>query len=268
MNTILLHANPDSGLDTRLGCALALSRRLAAKLIALHVTPLDAFVMGDPFGGIYALPTMVDQYRRNAETQEATISERLAREEVEWEWVAVTAAAAQGVVERARLADLILVGQPGEGHPGRNSMVPDLLVHARQPVLVVPDAVRDPDLLSGPAMIAWDGSVEAANALRLSLPLLRLASAVRLVTVGGGAMDFPAAAASLYLGRAGVNAEAFVVDPAGRSVADSLLGSAAEHGASLIVMGAYGHTRLREAVLGGATRDMLYRSALPLLLAH
>ena len=117
-------------------------------------------------------------------------------------------------------------------------------------------------------MIAWDGSLEASHALRMTLPMLLRASAVHVVTVTEGHREFPATDAARYLARHGIEAELHGWPAEGRSTAEALNTAADRLSAAYAVMGAYGHTRLREAVLGGATRDMLHEAGVPLLMAH
>jgi nucleotide-binding universal stress UspA family protein len=261
MKSVLLYANPDAGLEARLQAALDVTRLFEGHLTCLQVTPYDSFIMGDPFGGIYALPTMIEQVRRTAE-------QRLRGEAVAWDWLRFDGAPAQLIVDRARLCDLIVLSLPGDDRSaGVQDIAADVLVHARSPVLAVPPVGRGLDAL-GPAMIAWDGSLEASHALRLTLPMLKQASAVHVVTIAQGHREFPATDASHYLARHGTASELHEKSAEGRSTAAALLAAAVSLSAAWLVMGAYGHTRLREAMLGGATRDMLHTSNVPLLLAH
>jgi nucleotide-binding universal stress UspA family protein len=269
MKSILLYANRDPGLESRLQAALDVARLFEAHLTCLQVTPYDSFIMGDPFGGVYALPTVIEQVQRVAEEQRAEVEERLRGEGVAWDWLRFDGAPAQVIVDRARLSDLVVLSLPGEGRvaEGAQAIAADVLVHARAPVLAVPQAARGFDGL-GRALVAWDGSLEASHALRLTLPMLDRAAAVHVVTVTEGHSEFPAADAGRYLSRHGIEAELAEWPREGRGTAAALLDAAGSLSAAYVVMGAYGHTRLREAVLGGATRDMLHSSPLPLLLAH
>ena len=267
MKSVLLYANQDPGLESRLQAALDVIRLFDGHLTCLQVSPYDSFIMGDPFSGIYALPTVIEQVRRTADEHRARIEARLRGEGVSWDWLRFDGAPAQLIVDRGRLSDLIVLGLPGADGEGAQAIAADVLVHARSPVLAVPPAGRGLDAL-GPAMIAWDGSLEASHALRLTLPMLARASAVHVVTVTQGHREFPATDASSYLARHGISSELHEWPAEGRSTAATLLDAAASLSAGWLVMGAYGHTRLREAVLGGATRDMLHASTLPLLLAH
>ena len=270
MKSVLLYANQDTGLEARLQAALDIVRIIEGHLTCLQVTPYDSFIMGDPFGGIYALPTVVEQVQKTADEHRRRIEPRLSGEGVAWDWLRFDGAPAQLLVDRARLADLIVLSLPGAdatAAQGTHAIAADVLVHARSPVLAVPVAGRGFDGL-GRALVAWDGSIESSHALRLNLPLLARASEVHVVTVSEGNTEFPATDASLYLARHGVESELSEWPRGGRSIAAALLDAAASLSADYLVMGAYGHTRMREAVLGGATRDMLRESGLPLLMAH
>jgi len=268
MKSVLLYANPDTGLESRLQAALEVARAFEGRLTCLQVTPYDSFIMGDPFGGIYALPTVIEQVQRTAEEHRRQIEERLRGEGVAWEWLRLDGAPSQLLVDRARLADLIVLTLPGaETADGAQEIAADVLVHARSPVLAVPRGAAGFDPL-GVAAVAWDGSLEASNALRMALPMLRRAAAVHLVTITQGHRDFPGADAAAYLARHDVEAELHERSPGGGSTAAALLDAAGTLGAAWLVMGAWGHTRLREAMLGGATRDMLHTSTLTLLMAH
>lgn len=268
MKSILLYANEDIGLESRLQAALDVTRLFEGHLTCLQVSPYDSFIMGDPFGGIYALPTMIEQVRRTADEHRERIEPRLRGEGVSWDWLRYDGAPAQLLVDRGRLTDLIVLSLPGaDPAAGARDIAADVLIHARSPVLAVPAAARGFDGL-GQAMIAWDGSLEASHALRMALPMLRQAAGVNVVTIAQGHREFPATDASQYLSRHGIPSDLDERPAGSRTTAAALIEAAAALSAAYIVMGAYGHTRLREAVLGGATRDMLHDSPVPLLLAH
>ena len=121
---------------------------------------------------------------------------------------------------------------------------------------------------SGSALVAWNGSYEAAQALRLALPLLHHAPDVQLVTISEAPVETDAEQAIAYLARHGVSARARERAAGKGGVAEALIECAAEMDAAYVVMGAYGHSRVRETILGGVTRDLLHASPLPLLMAH
>ena len=143
----------------------------------------------------------------------------------------------------------------------------DVLTHSRALVIAVDEHCPGLDVAT-PALVAWDGSDGAMRALQRALPLLKLASRIRLFQAGAlpkGAI--PADEAALYLSRQGVNSD-IEIGPDGNRVAADIRDAAARFGAGYCVMGAFGHSRLREALLGGVSRDMLGEAHLPLVMAH
>ena len=171
---------------------------------------------------------------------------------------------------RARVHGLVFAeaGIPGELLGG--SLIEPLIFESGRPVIVVPNGFSAAISLDH-ILVAWDGSAAASRAVWDSLPLLRLAKSIEIVTVTGEKElnEVPAANALAgmltYLGRkVGVTAL-----PLGRSSAAGLIKEhAARAGAGLVVQGAYGRSRWSELVLGGVTRDMLHGCSIPVLLSH
>ena len=154
----------------------------------------------------------------------------------------------------------------------KDQVLDGAMFRSGRPVLVVPEiakATLSPEHIS----IAWDGGLEAARAVGYSLGMLAEAKAVHIVMVdpvsgeqGHGAE--PGADLATYLARHGVNAIVDRVASSGRPVSDVLTGHATDNDCGMIVMGAYGHSRLRERIFGGVTQSMLARITIPLLMAH
>jgi nucleotide-binding universal stress UspA family protein len=143
------------------------------------------------------------------------------------------------------------------------------LLQARRPVLLAPSQLQNQ--LTDTAMIAWDESLECWHAVSAAIPLLQLAKSVEVVSVDRDPARRKTSQAELmaYLRCHGIAASASVVAPDLRSVGDTLLATAANFDAGLLVMGAYSHSRLREMLLGGATRHILKNAtARPVFLAH
>lgn len=270
MKTVLLHIHQDKGQEARFQAAVDVVRAIEGHLTCLQATPFESYVVGDPFGGIYALPQMIAQLREEEEAERAKFEERLAVEGVSWDWLAYDGSAARMLTNHSRLSDLVVVSQTAEGKDDRNQPPPiaaDIALHARCATLVMPSQAEKLDC-GGKAVVAWNGSFEASQALRLAIPLLRLASSVEIVTVSGDESLFPSIDASTYLSRHGIGSNLVEWPLGGRSVAESLSLAAAEMDAAYLVLGAYGHSRIRERILGGVTRDMLDNARVPLLLAH
>lgn len=181
-----------------------------------------------------------------------------------------------GLVLQARYTDLLVVSQSDpelDGPDWLRSLPEHLALHSGRPVLLVPYAGRH-EQIDQHALVAWDGSRAATRAINDALPLLRQSRRVTLAVFNadsqhGAHGEQPGADIALYLARHGVRVEvAQQHTPAGLDIGNALLSLAADCGADLLVMGAYGHQRWREIVLGGVTRRVLQSMTLPVLMAH
>ena len=171
-------------------------------------------------------------------------------------------------VQRAAAFDLI-VAASATVTESLMAIAEQSLLQTRRPVLL---ATAHPQTdLTDSVMIAWDESPECWHAVSAAIPFMQLAKSVRIISVDRDASNRQASQAEVlaYLRCHGIAATAQVVAPELRSVGDTLLAAGAEHEACLLIMGAYSHSRLREMLLGGATRHILQNaSARPVLLAH
>lgn len=187
--------------------------------------------------------------------------------------VAQMADLGRAVAMRARFADLVVLPKPYGSERGVEAevMVEAAMFEGRAPVLIVPDdaePVRQPETV----LLAWNESDESLSAARHALPYLMGARTVRLVVVGpdphSQERSDPGGMLAQMLARHGARCE---IDVLGRSlprVSDVLARHVLDTNADMLVMGAYGHSRLREALIGGATRDMLETIPVPVLMAH
>ncbi|MCD9148121.1 universal stress protein [Pseudophaeobacter flagellatus] len=177
------------------------------------------------------------------------------------------------VAQQARFSDLVVLGQPYGKDKGVEAepVVESALFEGRAPVLVVPD---DAPQIGQPktVLVAWNESTEAMAAIRKSLPFLAGADLVRIVVIDppqhGPDRSDPGGLLAQMLARHGVACEIDVLSKTLPRVSDVLIRHASDTQAELIVMGAYGHSRFREAILGGATRNMLEKATVPVLMAH
>ncbi|MDP4003118.1 universal stress protein [Methylobacterium sp. NEAU K] len=196
------------------------------------------------------------------------IFERCAAEAPRTEWRSLADRPTLYFIEQGRAADLLVVCAPGKGgvDPGPFGVVPGpVLMEAGRPVLVVPPSVTR--LQGSRIVVAWKDTPEARRAVSGALPFLRAAEQVFIVTAGEGARFEGAQDVACHLARHGASATAHLLTTA-VSDGDELLRFAHKHEADLIVMGAYGHSRLREWVFGGATRDVLEAHSVCCLMAH
>ncbi len=171
---------------------------------------------------------------------------------------------------RSRYSDLVVVSQvrPDSQSGSAEDMVDDLILVSGRPVLVIP-YIGAPDKIGRKVLVAWNASREAARAVADAMPVLESAESVEVFAVEpNGIGDAPGADIAEHLARHGVKATATRTAGLDIDVGDVLLNQVADTGADLIVMGAYGHSRMRELVLGGATRHMLQHMTVPVLLSH
>jgi nucleotide-binding universal stress UspA family protein len=177
------------------------------------------------------------------------------------------------VAQRARFSDLVVLARPyGSDHGAEGEAVVEAaLFEGRSPVLVLPDtglATATPKRI----IIAWNQGREAMAAVRAALPLLKQADQVTITVIDppihGPERSDPGGMLCQMLVRHGVRAEVSVLARTLPRVSDVLLRHVRETDADLLVMGAYGHSRFRQAILGGATRNMLEQTTVPVLMAH
>ncbi len=186
-------------------------------------------------------------------------------------WTQVDGMAAEAVLARARYADLTVLAQPA---PEETDAATDydspaeIVMGAGRPVLMVPYAGNFPDV-GKRVLAAWSGTRESARSLADALPFLAASSDVTVLTVNphgdAAAME---ADVKRWLGEHGVNAKTRVAHTQDIEVGDVLLSAAADLSADLIVMGAYGRSRLRELILGGATHSIFRHMTAPVLMSH
>lgn len=175
------------------------------------------------------------------------------------------------VAARARVADLVVMSRPGADDLGLlgGHQIEATLLGVGRPVLLVPE--KAPGVgFPAKALVAWNGSRECARALTDALPLLAKAASVTLLTCGPAAEaeGERVAGAVTFLGRHGVAAVAAHARVEDHRVGDAILARAKKTGADLLVMGAYGRSRLAEVVLGGATRAVLSAAGCCVLMSH
>lgn len=269
MRSILVHADHGDAFDGRLQAALDIARARQGHVTAHVNSPYRTFIQMDPFGGTFvATEAYAQAQARDAELVDR-IAARLTAEDVQWSVETSEADLVDALVSAARLEDLIVVSltPAADRQPMQLAMpIGSIAVSARCPILAVPAGAGFS--LGTPAMVAWDGSHEAANALRAAVPLLALASEVHLVTIAEKAGGFPGTEGVRYLSRHGIKAEQQEWPRGSHSVDEALLAAADALRAGLLVMGAYGHSRLRETMFGGVTKSLTDAARLPLLLAH
>ena len=188
------------------------------------------------------------------------------------EWRTAEGLRAETVALHARYADLVVINQTDPESPDATHFGDSILLAVGRPVLLVP-YIGESSRFGRNILVCWNASREASRAVTDSLPLLRAAEKVTVLSVDGEASraghgESPSSDIALYLARHGVNAVAAQAISASVEVGSVILSRASDLGADLIVMGAYGHSRAREIVMGGATRTVLRSMTVPVLMSH
>ncbi|MEY8839182.1 universal stress protein [Cribrihabitans sp. XS_ASV171] len=253
-----------------------------ADLLDAHAEALclgvDRSQTGYYYAGANAMILQETLSRANAEAEEVLTFAKnyLGKTGVRWSaesGVAQIADLGRHVAHRARFSDLVILPRPYGKDRGAEAepIVEAALFEGHAPVLVVPDEgspIRKPKTV----LVAWNESVEAMRAIRLALPVLKSADCVRIVVIDppqhGPDRSDPGGLLSQMLSRHGVRCEIDVLSKTLSRISDILNRHATDTEAEMLVMGAYGHSRFREAILGGATRNMLEQATVPVFMAH
>jgi nucleotide-binding universal stress UspA family protein len=272
--SILVHYDAGKTAPARLETAIELAGTFGAHIACLYALSLPR----EPSYGYEAAQIMLEaQQRMRAEMLAAArrgYDEALRRTGFDRaEWRETDADALDAVALQARYADLVVIGQQNPEWPSgvHRDFERSLPLAVGRPVLVVPYAFeRRP--LGHRVLIAWNSSREAARAVSDALPLLKRAAHVHVVAFqpedSGAHGAEPGADIALYLTRHGVKVTVSRYDAPDVDIGNQLLSRAFDLSADLIVMGAWGHSRLRELVLGGVTRTLLESMTVPVLMAH
>ncbi|HYX63766.1 MAG TPA: universal stress protein [Burkholderiales bacterium] len=273
--TIVVHLDAGRRRRARLDLAFRLAERFDAHLIG--VFGLEPVVL--PSLPEVATPTLIETIhaQRHAASEEAAAEFRDKMQKEQYtaksEWRATLDDGFAALELQAKYADLVLAGQPdpaGDGVPA--AFAHRLVMSIGRPVLYVPFAGRFEDCGSR-VLVAWNASRESARAVHDALPLLREAEQAEVATFaaekifpGEDALYDPEMAA--YLARHGARVTLASEPGADIDTGSLILSRAAERGSDLIVMGAYSHSRVRELVLGGATRELFRSMTVPTLMSH
>ncbi|MXP27119.1 universal stress protein [Altererythrobacter indicus] len=270
MRSLLVHVHNDSCLDARLKLAADLARSFDGFLTCLHATPYEFIMPNDVYGTL--VTQMIANQRSDAAEMRAKLSAHFEQSTIPWEWMEQSGTVAARLYQQASLSDLVIVGACDEetGEPGYSSLPGELAIESRVPVMVVPTDCAG-YVPASPAVVAWKGTPESAHALRAAVPLLAKASSVHLVcSAQRDESDYEIAPqeAQNFLTRHSITSTIEWLERTEASVAADINAYAARIDAGLIVMGAFGHSRLRQRVFGGVTRNMLSAVERPLFLCH
>ena len=260
MRSILVFADRSEGMTSRLETALSLARATNGHVSLLIDTPIARYMSMDAMGGSYLAADAMREAMARDDAYAAELTAQLSREDVPFDIQRCESEPVEALTDASRLADVVILSR-GCDFAGQ------IAVSAAAPVLLVPEGERL-DCPVERVAIAWDGGYEAAAALRAATPLLALCGEVHLLTVKEKAGGFPATDALRYLSRHGVKAELSELARVG-STEETLASAVMRLQAGMLVMGAFGHSRLREFLFGGVTDYFIGVTGGPaLLLAH
>ena len=270
---VLVIIDSEASIARRLAPVAALARRGEIRVTGMYVTGLP---VSQAFADLDGWAQLADAYM-TAQRAEALKAERgfrqeLARLKLTGDWHCRETDMTEGVIALARLHDLVVMGQPDpDALP--NALRPgEVVLAAGRPALIVP-YVGDFAEFGRRVLVAWNGTREAARALHDALFLIDAAEAVTVLEIDPpdgveGDLELRASHVVAALKRRGVSATVETTVSDGTPVADIILSTAADLTADLIVMGGWGHSRLREFVLGGASRGILQEMIVPVLMSH
>ncbi len=280
--TILVQLDIEAHALNLTKAAIAVAKAHSAHLIGLHVVP-DAFISASvPPEVVGELIEAQRQANQAAGKRIAEIFDRaIAEAGVSFErrtHEAHLETAANVVLRHGHSADLVILGQPDKSINLIDgiALTEEVMLGLGRPVLIVPTKPM-PSTIGTRVLLGWNGSRESARAAFDAMPFLEAAKSVRVLAAGqatgslwGSLAEDTASTTGIEaaLARYGVRCTVATATASGAEVAGALLAHAKEHACDLIVMGGYGHWRVREIVFGGATRGVLEATTIPVLMSH
>jgi nucleotide-binding universal stress UspA family protein len=285
MKTVLAPLTGDSGDNAALETAYLIARLFEGHITGLHVSPgwaelvtrsgLQDMESALPSAEVFAALEQEQKssawraHRHFAELcrrwQITPAESHTGSQAVSAEMREIRGDAQNETISEARFHDLVVLGRTADAR-GFGAMV----IGSGRPVLIAPR--QAPENLAPTIAVAWKETPEAARALTAAMPLLKKADKIVVLSAeegkGRAATEASAGRIARHLHWHGLSTENDYVDTRGRTVSDALVQSSRAHKADLLIMGGYGHSRMRELVLGGVTRDLLTDCPLPLFLFH
>lgn len=266
---IVVHQGEDVHSDERLKVAMALAQKHDSRVTGVYVLSypvIPGFVQAE-------VPTEIieERYREiraEADRRKDAFDAAMQRDGVSGEFRIMEGDVVDAMAMCARYADLVIAGQADPDQPSADDRVAEaLILAAGRPILIVP-YTGDHSHIGQRVMVAWNGTREGTRAVHDALPMLKAAEEV--VVFGVNPPDDHIAGADIcaHLSRHGVNATPKHIVAPDLSVGDALLSAIADNSIDLLVMGGYGHSRLRELALGGATRGILNAMTCAVMMSH
>ena len=273
---LLIHLDDRASCESRTAAAITLARAHSAHLTGLYVA-IDPILPGSLRAEVPPeyLAILGEQQTEAIEAGRKAFEHTVAGSGLNTDFRSTrvhASSVAEAVALHARYADLVLLGQPESDARGEyeSGTAEDVIMSSGRPGLVVPYIGAGKTIGRRP-MVAWNGGREAARAINDAMPVLETADRVSVIVVNPGQGDHgeePGADIALHLARHGIKVEAQHLEIRDMSAADAILSRIADQDIDLLIMGAYGHSRVREWVLGGVTRQILAQMTVPALMSH
>lgn len=273
---ILLHLTDDKRSAEKAATAFALAKKHGARVSALYTLPYPSslYVMGEYVPATYIQQQITDA-NATADLAKEAFLEQARKAGVKVEWLTSEKIPVEAIEQHGRTFDLVVIGQPDpnlDRSPvtslGLDGLAADLALSLGRPLLVVP-YIGQYGALGKTVAVAWNGGREAARAVHDALPLLEAAESVLVFTINPDEEGKTSAEALVkHLQNHAVKARGQQIVAAGMSAGEALLSALADYSVDLLVMGAYGHSRTREMVLGGVTATLLESMTAPVLLSN
>ena len=268
---ILVHVDNSEKCHHRLTVAHHLVEQFDVHVTGIHAYQLYSY----PTHYEVAVPPFVVEQAEKQAKQETEATKKVFDQfsqawESKFSWISEEGDPASVISNHAGCHDLVIVSQfdPEQRETYTRELPDRIAFESGRPVLVIPYTGIG-DSLGQRVVVAWNGGKEAARAIHDAIPFLKRASNVNIVSVNADEeLDLPSADIAAHLSRHEIRVETKQIKIKGHDVGAALTSFAGETGADLIVMGAYGHSRLRELVLGGVTRHVLESMPIPVLMTH
>ncbi len=277
-HSIVVSLNAFERAEALMEAANVVARAHEAHVSGVYVIPSVEIY---PVFAMQVTPQIIDSqreyYLEQAAKVKAVFEKTARREGLSYEWHqddARSATIADVVVNYGRRTDLMIAGQMGKrtGYIGDSVLAERLLMESGRPVLFIPDEGRF-TAFGNSVLVAWNGSQEATRATFDALPFLQKASNVQILAIDPTGDEerkpmITGANIAETLKRHGVEVELHQTNAKEMSVGDTIFAWARDRGADLLVMGGYGHSRMREFIFGGVTKKVLKNMNLPVLMSH
>jgi nucleotide-binding universal stress UspA family protein len=263
--------------DYRVETALLYAKVYQAHLTGLHLVPYPIIPI---YGGNFpeTIPYISSEQLKQSENTANKIRDmfkkKAAEQAVPCDWKEIDGVDVRYIIDNARYTDVVIVPQGYSRYGEDNTQKIDdyLSIHLARPLIITPDLKKVFNLPKR-VVIAWNESHEAARAVHDALPFLKYAEQIQIISVAANKKEEKKYMIfdndlRKHLSHHEINVEVKSLDRSTKGTGKTILEGALEYDADIIVMGAYGHTRLKEVILGGATRYLLRHTTIPLFLSH